>query len=300
MKTLNRLNKFLENRKTKINYVDVGAREDISNLWKKLEKSINVYGFETDPIELKRIKNKFPLRTYYEFGLWSEEKDLKLYITQDASSSSIYKPNSNENQNYKAKYHDCRILKKVVNVKCKKLDDLLTISPDFIKIDTQGSEFEIIKGARKLLTYNCPMVSLETWTRDVYKNSPRMDQIISLMYEYGYEILDMELCASEKHRTDLKTISKQTISGYEIIFGKKNIEMVKGYDTKVKYVLLLDLFGYKDMALYLNKKYINNSDLKLYLLTSSKVINNIIVLFKKSFKIISSRIIGEPYYKISD
>ena len=300
MNILSRLNKFLKNRNIKINYVDVGAREDISNLWKKIEKCINVFGFETDPDELKRIKNKFPSRTYYEFGLWSEEANLKLYITQDASSSSIYEPNLSENQNYKSKYHDCRNLNKVVNVKCKKMDNLLTISPDFIKIDTQGSEYEIIKGARKLLTHNCPLVSLETWTRDVYKKSPRMDPIISLMYEYGYEILDMELCASEKHRTNFRTISKQTVSGYEITFGKKNIEMVKDYNSKVKYVLLLDLFGYKDMAFYLNEKYINNSDLNLYLSTGSKAKNNIIVLLKKVFKIVLSRIIGEPYFKISD
>ena len=300
MKIISRLNKFLKKRNIKFNYVDVGAREDVSNLWKKLEKNINVFGFETDPDELKKLKNKFPARSYYEFGLWSKEKDLKLHITQDASSSSIYEPNLVENKKYKDKYHDCRNLKKVVNVKCKKMDQLLTILPDFIKIDTQGSEYEIITGARKLLTENCPLVSLETWTREVYKNSPRMDQIISLMYEYGYEILDMELCASEKHKTNFRTISKQTISGYEIIFGKKNIEMVKDYNSKVKYVLLLDLFGYKDMAIYLNENYINISDLNSYLLSGSEVRNNIIVLFKKVFKIISSRIIGEPYFKIND
>ena len=297
MKIFSRLNKFLNKRNIKINYVDVGARQDLSNLWKKLEKNINVYGFETDPDELKRIKIKFPSRTYYEFGLWSEQADLKLYLTQDASSSSLYKPNLKVNKNYKAKYHDCRNLKKVVNVKCKKMDDLLNISPDFIKIDTQGSELEIIKGARKLLTNNCPLVSAETWTRDVYENAPRMDQVISLMHEYGYQILDMELCASEKHRTNFKTISKQTISGYEIIFGKKNIEMVKDYNSKVKYVLMLDFFGYRDMALYLNEKYLN--DLNLHIMSGSKLINNKIVLFKKVFKIISSRIVGEPYFKIS-
>lgn len=144
------------------------------------------------------------------------------------------------------------------------------------------------------------MVSAETWTRDVYENAPRMDQVISLMHEYGYEILDMELCASEKHRTNFKTISKQTISGYEIIFGKKNIEMVKDYNSKVKYVLMLDFYGYRDMALYLNEKYLNDSDLNLHILSGSKLINNITVLFKKVINVISSRIVGEPYFKISD
>jgi hypothetical protein len=137
MKIFSRLNKFLNKRNIKINYVDVGARQDLSKVWKKLEKNINVFGFETDPDELKRIKTKFPSRTYYDFGLWSKEADLKLYLTEGASSSSLYKPNLKENKNYKAKYHDCRNLKKVVNVKCKKMDDLLDISPDYIKIDTQ-------------------------------------------------------------------------------------------------------------------------------------------------------------------
>tara|TARA_B100001094_G_C18062275_1_gene735668 strand:- start:165 stop:1067 length:903 start_codon:yes stop_codon:yes gene_type:complete len=300
MKVLSRLNAFLKKRKIKFNYVDVGAREDISNIWKKLEDNINVFGFETDLDELKRLKNKFPSRTYYEFGLWSKEEDLKLYITSDASSSSIYKPNLNENKKYKIKYHECRNLKKVVNVKCKKMDQLLTTTPDFIKIDTQGSEYEIIKGARKLLTSNCPLISLETWTRDVYKNSPTMDKTISLMREYGYEILDMELCASEKHKTNFRTISKQTISGYEITFGKKNIEMIKDLNSKIKYVLLLDLFGYKDMAINLNENFIKNSDLNLFLFLSSRTRNNLDVLFRKALKIIFKRIIGEPYFKISD
>ena len=300
MKIISKLNLFLKNNNLKFNYVDVGARWDISNLWKKLEDNTRVFGFETDPDEIKVLKKQFPSRTYYEFGLWSKEENLKLYITKNAASSSIYKPNLVENQKYKIKYHDGRNLNKAVNVKCKKMDDLLEIIPDFIKIDTQGSEYEIIKGSKKLLISNCPLVSLETWTRDVYKNSPRMDQIISLMYEYGYEILDMELCASEKHKTRFKTISKQTISGYEITFGKKNLEDIEDFNSKIKYVLLLDIFGYKDMSLYLNENYIKNSDINSYLLSSSRVKNNFGVLFRKFIKIFWMRVIGEPYFKISD
>ena len=55
MKIVSRLNLFLEKRNIKFNYVDVRAREDVSNLWKKLEKNINVFGFETDPDELKKV-----------------------------------------------------------------------------------------------------------------------------------------------------------------------------------------------------------------------------------------------------
>ena len=126
-----------------------------------------------------------------------------------------------------------------------------------------------------------------------------MDKVISLMYEYGYEILDMELCAAEKHKTKFKTISKQTVSGYEIIFGKKNIESITDYNSKIKYALLLDLFGYKDMSLYLNDNFIKNVELESYLVESSSFKNNLGILFRKLIKIFLRRVIGEPYFKIN-
>ncbi|MAC93776.1 MAG: hypothetical protein CMC01_08815 [Flavobacteriaceae bacterium] len=297
---IKRLNSFLENKDLKINYVDVGARDDISELLKKIQVNLNVYGFETDPNENELLNKKFPNRKYYEYGLWSSKKNLELFVTNDPSSSSLYKPNISENSNYKDSFHDNRKIIKQLKVNVVKMDDLIKISPDFIKIDTQGSEYEIIRGAIKILENNCPLISLETWTRDVYKGSPTFEKIIPILTDLGYEILDMELCAAEKHKTKHVVQSKQTVSGYEIVFGRKNLEMIGDNDIKLKYILLLDLFGYRDLALFLNEKYLNNSDLESYILENGKLINNLSVLIKKSFRIFQQRIIGEPFFKISD
>ena len=64
-----RLNVFLKKHNLKINYLDIGAREDLSPLWKSLENNLNVMGFETDPVENKRLYEKFPNRKYFPF--WS-------------------------------------------------------------------------------------------------------------------------------------------------------------------------------------------------------------------------------------
>jgi FkbM family methyltransferase len=295
-----RLNSFLKNKNLKINYVDVGARDDISNLLNKIQDNLNVYGFETDPDENELLKKKFPNRKYYKYGLWSTKKTLELFVTKDPSSSSLYKPNISENNNYKDIYHDNRKIIKKLKIKVLKMDDLIEISPDFIKIDTQGSEYDIIKGATEILLNNCPLISLETWTRDVYKGSPTFEKIIPILTNLGYEILDMELCAAEKHKTKHAVQSKQTVSGYEIVFGRKNLEMIGDNDTKLKYILLLDLFGYRDLALFLNETYLNDSDLESYILNNGKLVNNLSVLIKKSFRIFHQRIIGEPFFKISD
>lgn len=290
----------MKNKNLKINYVDVGARDDISNLLNKIQDNLNVYGFETDPDENELLKKKFPNRKYYKYGLWSTKKTLELFVTKDPSSSSLYKPNISENNNYKDIYHDNRKIIKKLKIKVLKMDDLIEISPDFIKIDTQGSEYDIIKGATEILLNNCPLISLETWTRDVYKGSPTFEKIIPILTNLGYEILDMELCAAEKHKTKHAVQSKQTVSGYEIVFGRKNLEMIGDNDTKLKYILLLDLFGYRDLALFLNETYLNDSDLESYILNNGKLVNNLSVLIKKSFRIFHQRIIGEPFFKISD
>lgn len=297
---IKKLNYFLKNKNLKINYVDVGARNDLSELLQKIEANLNVFGFEVDPNERELLNKKFPNRKYYEFGLWSNKKTLELFITKDPSSSSLYKPNISENNNYKDSFHDNRRISNQLKVNVVKMDDLIKISPDFIKIDTQGSEYEIIKGANEILKNNCPLISLETWTRDVYKGSPTFEKIIPILSDLGYEILDMELCSAEKHKTKHDVQSKQTVSGYEIVFGRKNLEMIGDYNIKLKYIILLDLFGYRDLGLFLNEKYLNDSDLESYIHSNGKLINNLGVLFKKSFRIFQQRIIGDPFFKISD
>lgn len=98
---IKRLNSFLKNKDLKINYIDVGARDDISELLKKIEVNLNVYGFETDPSENEFLNKKYPNRKYYKYGLLSSKKNLELFVTNDPGSSSLYKPNVSENSNYK-------------------------------------------------------------------------------------------------------------------------------------------------------------------------------------------------------
>ena len=296
---IKKLKKILNKNNLKLNYIDIGARGDLSLLWKKLDSVTQIFGFETDPKELTRLKNKFPSRKYFEFGLWNNEDNMKLHITKNPSSSSLYEPNFKENKKYKDKFHNVREVIETETIYVNRLDSIKIDNPDFIKIDTQGAEFKIIEGAKNILTKNCPIVSVESWTRDVYRNAPTMEMIISLMKSYGYEILDMELCASEKHKNQYDLISKHSVSGYEITFGKKNLDNINKH-SKFKYILLLDLFGYRDLSIFLNNEYLNNNELESYLVNNGLLKNNLKLVLKKIFKIISLRLIGSEFYKISD
>ena len=298
---LKKLIAYLKKNDLKINYVDVGARDDLSPLFKKLEEQLNVAGFEVNYEEFLNLKQKFPNRKYYNFGLWSEKQDLDLYITKEPGSSSLYRPNIKQNSEFKDRFHSARDLVDKKSMKCRPLDSIDDLQIDFLKIDTQGAEYEILKGAEKTLLCNMPLVTCETWTTEVYEKAPLMHKVIELMYDYGYELLDMSLCHSAKHKNTYKSISKAIAGGYEILFYKKRIDWKINKNTIIKNILLLDFFGYKDLAFHIfTTSKIQNKGLKNYLVKNLSPWNNKKVIAKKTLNILYNKLIGSTYPQMFD
>jgi len=83
------------------------------------------------------------------------------------------------------------------------LDKLLKTSafekPDFIKIDTQGYELEILKGGEKTLA-NAEFVLLEVSLLDIYIDSPLISDTIAFMKERGFVVYD--ICTLMKRPLD--------------------------------------------------------------------------------------------------
>jgi len=71
--------------------------------------------------------------------------------------------------------------------------------PDFIKIDTQGYELEILKGGIKALAH-AEFVLLEVSFLDVYVNCPLAIDIINFMKEHGFVVYD--ICTLMKRPID--------------------------------------------------------------------------------------------------
>ncbi len=77
-----------------------------------------------------------------------------------------------------------------IEVRLVSLDDMLEQGtlhqPDYMKVDVEGAEFEVLKGARKLLERHRPVLFLDTHQREAHQPS------ITLLKELGYtfKILD--------------------------------------------------------------------------------------------------------------
>jgi FkbM family methyltransferase len=62
--------------------------------------------------------------------------------------------------------------------------------PDFIKIDTQGYELEILKGGKKTLSH-AEFVLLEVSMLDIYKNAPLVTDVLDFMRQENFVLYDI-------------------------------------------------------------------------------------------------------------
>ena len=168
LKHKNKIISFLKDKlKNKlINVIDVGAHKgETINLFSKNFNLNSIICYEASKknfkhlIRLKKKKYNFNLEIN-NIGLGSEEKELDFFQTSESSSSTFCEINFQSNY-YKRKKKILDFFKKenyIVNKEKIKLNTLNNqfkyFSFDFVdvlKIDTEGYEFDVIKGASNSL-----------------------------------------------------------------------------------------------------------------------------------------------------
>ena len=87
---------------------------------------------------------------------------------------------------------------KEIKVKTDTLDNVLghLDKVDYMKLDTQGSEYEILEGGGELLK-KTKYVKCEVEFIELYKNQKLYDDIVSLMESYGFDLADLDTSSSK-------------------------------------------------------------------------------------------------------
>jgi len=179
--------------------LDVGAQggfnSDSNHIFlKKYEKFFNPIMVEPIPSEAEKLKKKY---TVIEKGLWSTNCIKKLYVTSKApGGTSMYKPWKegfdlyNPYDNYFRLYD----ITDEIDVECTtikdSLDNLNIKELDYLKIDTQGAEYEILKG---IGNYFPLLMKIEVQIFTLYKDMPNWTEILNYIYK-----LDYMLCSWKK------------------------------------------------------------------------------------------------------
>ena len=111
-------------------------------------------------------------------GLWSTNCKKKLYVLGKRSgSSSMYKPNKDvfDLYNFKKKDFSLFDVTDEIDINCTTVEESLNKLDikylDFLKIDTQGSELEILRGLGEYLPL---MMKIEVQIVPMYENIPSL------------------------------------------------------------------------------------------------------------------------------
>lgn len=205
----NRLGKFLINFKKNVplNWVyDIGAHKgEWSSFYKKTSlKESNFILFEANEDHKKDLtQKKF---NFFIETLSDEKKVVNFYNNNNSSGDSYFRENSPNHNGLQPQKKKTRILDEIVFSKNLPL-------PDLIKIDTQGSEIDILKGAKKTLE-NCKLVYLECPIIANFNNN-NLNIFDYLNYLKNLDYIPQEICEIHYYHEYLIQI--------DILFVKKKL-----------------------------------------------------------------------------
>ena len=240
--------------------LDVGAQGGF-NSDGFFPKRYNIF-FETilvEPIKSEAEKlnnNKFVI----ENALWSSKSKKKIYILDNRlGSSSMFEPdpekfdmhdiNKDELNNYKVTRNvevDCDTIEN--SLKKLKFQNL-----DYLKIDTQGSELEILKG---IGDYRPQLIKIEAHIFTMYKHVPEWNKLLNYLYELNYITIDWKGLGKHKSRIPAE-MDMIFIPNFNNKEGEKKIR-----ENQEKFISLLLIFGQINILKLIMKKFkINLSNL---------------------------------------
>ena len=228
-------------KNNKITALDVGAQGGF-NSDNFFPNQYNQY-FQSILVEpIKDEANKFKGQKFViNKGLWSDKEKKNLYVLDNRlGSSSMYMPNEEAFDLHRIKKKDFQNYKvtRTIQIDCdtisNQLSELNIKMLDYLKIDTQGAELEILKG---IGSFRPLFLKIEAHFFSIYKNTPSWHELVNFLYEMNYVLIDWKGIGSHSTRipaeVDMIFIPNfNNDSGKELI--KANIE---------KFTSLMLIFG---------------------------------------------------------
>ena len=176
-----------------ISLVDIGAAGGLQDRWKPFSRFIDLVAVEPDPRakeSIERLKST-TLRSLHRVNspLASTSRVIDFYLCKHPRQSSVLKPNLE----HFAKYNDGHKwnVERVEQMYAITLDSALAskIQPDFLKLDTQGSELDILQGATATL-HSCLGIEVEVEFREMYQSQPLFGDLSKFLLDNEFDFVD--------------------------------------------------------------------------------------------------------------
>jgi FkbM family methyltransferase len=197
-------------------------------------------------------------------------KERKLYVSKVPTNTSLLEPNPRFIERYAAERFK---LDKVISVATRPLDDIafsgeLAGRPfgELIKLDTQGSEHEILEGARRVLRERCVFVACEVEFFQVYRGQKTLTDVDLLLRGEGFSLYGLyPHYRSTKALDPARERTEERLMWADALFFKDpfdDLNAGKSFAPRAVDALIVAawLTGFYDFAVELTRKCVSEAE----------------------------------------
>jgi FkbM family methyltransferase len=246
---------FLESHNILI--CDIGARGSAPVELTPFFPYMDYLGFDADKTECDRLNSsphpyrKFSLLPYFIGG---DSSEIFFNLYKDRSHSSVYQPGPRYQKMFGGNWF---AVDEKVKIKSTTIDEIYSKKseyPDLIKLDTQGTELDILTASKAVLAKTC-LVEVEVEFVEMYKGQPMFHDIAKFMYDQGFELLYLNRVFQQRCEISHEPAKGQIIFADGLFARKEDCCLGIEIDRLVKYAMMLINYGHIDIAHHLTLLY---------------------------------------------
>lgn len=250
--------------------MDVGAAGGVASHWRDYLPVLEVDCFEPDAEECGRRQRDSSTNVHwFPVALAGATGRRDFYVLNRATGSSLYAPNDPVILEYSGRSYAG--VRRVVAVDCVSLPDFLIEHrrpmPLMMKLDTQGTELEILSSLAPAQLEELLCVELEVEFLQLYKGQPTFGDVHAFMQRHGFRLLDLRTHRSYRNANDqpyhylrkyLRTsagtsaLSAELVAGDALYIPEALVSAASESMVRLLSMLcLLRMYGFYDLAFWL-------------------------------------------------
>jgi FkbM family methyltransferase len=248
---------------------DVGCRWGFADFWQQLSPHVTLYGFDPDPAECERLRATYKDSNVHlvPLALAEEPGERTLYLTREMACSSLYRPDPALTAGFPELACAAEVgTSKIVVTTLDAWSAANAVSGiDFIKLDTQGAELDVLRGGERTLA-SVRALEVEVEFNPIYVGQPLFGDVDRFLRDRGFVLWKLSTLAhysraevpraEEQPNTnyyDSQTISHPVLSGQlywghayyvrqEIAAGSS-----RGWQRSVRDAALMEVLGFSGL-----------------------------------------------------
>ena len=199
---------------------DIGARGGVNLEWAIFGNQIRVYCFEPDEEECNRLRAEAPPEVHYIASAVGRASGVAtLFEAKLPYSSGLYKTRMEYFERFLNRDNGVTVAERTVLV--KSLDDILASASidhhDFIKLDAEGAELDILEGAKAMMeTGSLVGVLTEIRLHREINGSPPFAELDTFLRDRGFRLFDLEV-----NRHSRRTLPYPQLADYRLPSGER-------------------------------------------------------------------------------